>query len=455
MAELLDDLLNKGGDSKQQTKTSTAKVDYNLTLDKMRTELAVEKDPAQRQKILTATLDSIRETAVEDKDNLLTAIKALTDFQDSIGVQFEGFLKMTDQELAVIKIAEKALADAEAAKVAAAQVPDTWWQRLWGREKRIVRTEEAVKNAQKALEDAGNLAKQMHRTRMEQAGIETLLDEYSFRSSKLCAQLKEREEQILQVETDIKDQIKEANRIHGEALKLKEKFEGELEVATALQKQENAGLEAITDKQSKEYSDQLAKVSAANQKVEELKSKLNQAMALASSKDSFVHKHDVTARVLTTIRGNLATHRTKLQSDTEERVFYYQGYTTALKARNDQELASILEKLGVKTDENIASTLAQMLTGSAKARQEMMESIPEHEKYMAGIYSALAESLSVIRKKDADIKENFENRFGIDVSKFFEESYDNTNGASNDADKGSTGNAGSTGKGKTAEELIG
>ena len=126
---------------------------------------------------------------------------------------------------------------------------------------------------------------------------------------------------------------------------------------------------------------------------------------------------------MTSLRSNLQTHRAKLKSDTEERLKYYDGYVVALKARTDQEFAAILEHLGVKTDEHIGETLAAMHTASAKARQEMMDNIPVHEKVMQGVYSSYAEALQEIRAKDIEIQKNFADRYGIEMKEIFEEYY--------------------------------
>ena len=167
----------------------------------------------------------------------------------------------------------------------------------------------------------------------------------------------------------------------------------------------------------------MAAVTTIEQKVEELNGRMKAYTSLAASKDSFVHKHNLTIKVLTGLRSNLLTQRAKLQSDTEERIKYYEGYAVALKARTDQEFAAILETLGVKTDENVAKTLAAIYTASTKASQEMMESIPEHEKKMHEIYKSYAESLATARERDAEIHKNFENRYGIEAKEIFEEYY--------------------------------
>jgi hypothetical protein len=77
-----------------------------------------------------------------------------------------------------------------------------------------------------------------------------------------------------------------------------------------------------------------------------------------------------------------------------------------------------------------------MHTASAKARQDMMDNIPVHEKVMQGVYGSYAESLQEIREKDAAIQKNFANRYGIDMKEIFEEFYASKNSApqNNDGD---------------------
>jgi Cu/Ag efflux pump CusA len=64
-----------------------------------------------------------------------------------------------------------------------------------------------------------------------------------------------------------------------------------------------------------------------------------------------------------------------------------------------------------------------MHSASARARQEMMDNIPVHEKVMQGVYSSYAEALQEIRTKDIDIQKNFADRYGIDMKEIFEDYY--------------------------------
>mgnify|MGYP003632707424 FL=1 len=413
------DLLETESNSKE------AKVDVNWgkAVDQMKSKLAQEDDPQSRQKILNATLDDVVGMAEQDRKSLLDAIKDLTDYQDEVGIIFEKFSTLNANEQKVIDSAQKALERAKVALENAENVKDNWWNNLWGRKAKIKSREEELAAAQKTRDGADMKAKAMFQERIETADVQTLLNELSYKSQAAVGRLKTREVEIKEVEDKLQVAIVEASKNHTKALEKKQETEDKLEEQYALLKQARQSLEEISDKQSPEYSEAIGKVTTIEQKVEELEGLKNAYTTLAASKDSFVHKHNLTIKVLTSLRSNLQTHRAKLKSDTDERLKYYDGYVVALKARTDQEFAAILEHLGVKTDEHIGQTLASMHTASAKARQEMMDNIPVHEKVMQGVYSSYAEALQEIRVKDADIQKDFANRYGINMKEIFEEYY--------------------------------
>jgi len=413
------DLLETESNSKQDK----VEVNWGKAVDQMKSKLAQEDDPEMRQKILNATLDDVVGMAEKDRTSLLDAIKDLTDYQEEVGIIFEKFSTLNEAEQKVIDRAQSKLERAKLALEDAEKVKDNWWNNLWGRKSKIKKREVELKEAQKEREDADMKAKQMFQVRIETADIQTLLSELSYKSQAAVTRLKNREVEIKEVEDKLQDAIVEASKNHTKALEKKKETEDKLEEHYALLKQARQELEEIADKQSTEYSEAIGKITQLEQKVEELEGLKNAYTTLAASKDSFVHKHNLTIKVLTSLRSNLQSHRAKLKSDTDERLKYYDGYVVALKARTDQEFAAILEHLGVKTDEHIGQTLAAMHSASAKARQEMMDNIPVHEKVMQGVYSSYAESLQEIREKDAQIQKDFANRYGIDMKEIFEEYY--------------------------------
>jgi hypothetical protein len=404
-------------------KTEKVDVNWGKAIDTMKSKLAQEEDPQSRQKILNATLDDVVHMAEKDRTTLLDAIKDLTDYQDEVGIMFEKFSVLNPKEQKVIDDAQKSLERARIELEDAETKADTWWNNLWGRKSKIEKEQVEFKEAEKIRAGADNKAKAMFQQRIESADIETLLSELSYKSQAAVTRLKNREVEIKEVEEKLKTAIVEASKNHTKALEKKKEIEDKLEEQYALLKQSRQELDEIADKQSTQYSEAIGKVTTIEQKVEELEGLKNAYTTLAASKDSFVHKHNLTIKVLTSLRSNLQTHRAKLKSDTEERLKYYDGYVVALKARTDQEFAAILEHLGVKTDEHIGETLASMHSASARARQEMMENIPVHEKVMKGVYSSYAEALQEIREKDSDIQKNFADRYGIDMKEIFEDYY--------------------------------
>jgi len=433
MADDFDLLETDSGTSKQEK----VEVNWGKAVDQMKSKLAQEDDPEMRQKILNATLDDVVGMAEKDRTSLLDAIKDLTDYQDEVGIIFEKFSTLNATEQKVIDDAQKALERAKIELEDAQNVKDSWWNNLWGRKAKIKKAEAELAAAQKVRDGADLKAKQMFQERIETADIQTLLSELSYKSQAAVTRLKNREVEIKEVEDKLQVAIVEASKNHTKALEKKKETEDKLEEQYALLKQARQELEEIADKQSTAYSEAIGKITELEQKVEELEGLKNAYTTLAASKDSFVHKHNLTIKVLTSLRSNLQTHRAKLKSDTDERLKYYDGYVVALKARTDQEFAAILEHLGVKTDEHIGQTLAAMHTASAKARQDMMDNIPVHEKVMQGVYGSYAESLQEIREKDAEIQKDFANRYGIDMKELFEEFY-----ASDGNSGGSEGNGG-------------
>ncbi len=417
------DLLETDSNEKQQK----TEVNWGKAVDTMKAKLAQEDDPQIRQKILNATLDDVVTMAEKDRTSLLDAIKDLTDYQDEVGIIFEKFSTLNAKEQKVIDDAQKALDRAKIELEDAEKVKDNFWNNLFGRKSRIKKKQVALETATKDRAGADNKAKAMFQERIESADIQTLLNELSYKSQAAVTRLKNREVEIKEVETKLQTAILEASKNHTKALEKKKETEDKLEEQYALLKQARQALGEVSDKQSTDYSEAISKVTKLEQKVEELEGLKNAYTALAASKDSFVHKHNLTIKVLTSLRSNLQTHRAKLKSDTEERLKYYEGYVVALKARTDQEFAAILENLGVKTDEHIGQTLASMHTASAKARQEMMDNVPVHEKIMQGVYKSYAEALHEIRKKDATIQKEFSERYGIDMKEIFEEYYNADN----------------------------
>jgi len=287
------DLLETDSTSKQE------KVDVNWgkAVDQMKSKLAQEDDPNVRQKILNATLDDVVGMAETDRKSLLEAIKDLTDYQDEVGIIFEKFSTLNAKEQKVIDDAQKGLDRAKLALEDAEKVKDNWWNNLWGRKSKIKKRQAELDAAQKTRDGADMKAKAMFQERIETADVQTLLNELSYKSQAAVGRLKNRETEIKEVEDKLQVAIVEASKNHTKSLEKKKETEDKLEEQYALLKQARQALEEISDKQSSEYSEAIGKVTTIEQKVEELEGLKNAYTTLAASKDSFVHKHNLTMNV--------------------------------------------------------------------------------------------------------------------------------------------------------------
>merc|ERR1739838_88960 len=142
------------------TNEKTEKVDVNWgkAIDQMKSKLAQEDDPESRQKILNATLDSVVDMAEKDRSTLLDAIKDLTDYQDEVGIMFEGFSALNADEQKIIDDAVKRLERAKVELEDANAKPDTFWNNLFGRKGKIKAAAQELADAEKVRAAADNEA---------------------------------------------------------------------------------------------------------------------------------------------------------------------------------------------------------------------------------------------------------------------------------------------------------
>ena len=87
--------------------------------------------------------------AEKDRTTLLDAIKDLTDYQDEVGIMFEGFSALNPAEQKIIDDAIKRLERAKVELEDANAKPDTFWNNLWGRKGKIKEAEQELATSTK------------------------------------------------------------------------------------------------------------------------------------------------------------------------------------------------------------------------------------------------------------------------------------------------------------------
>lgn len=421
-----------------------------------------------QQKILEATLDTVTQSNSLKEADLKQSLDKLFEYLESIGVQFEGFKKLNANEQKLIddainrkKNADAAVITTDANVVTAEAMRNTWWNRTFnGRNRKIREAKEAATtakteaaNAEAGIKTAENEAETMFRQRLEKADMQQAMDHIAFITQKAIEQIKKREAEINEAESELLAVLQKGNETRIKAIQQRTVAEEQLEKTKETYQRELDALNKITNQDSEEFTKKKQEVYVLEQQIEEWQAKINVCQAIAESKNSFEKKHNLVLKTLTAQRGNLKAMRGKLQSDLDARASYYESYVIIMKAGNDQKLSEYLEKIGVTTDEGVAEVVAEMYVASSKTRQEMMESIPLHNKRLMNILKALHTASIEIRKKDDELKKSFENFNKNSIQDEFDKSFITPTDNGGEGDKKPVTTGGNNGNGAVDDLL--
>lgn len=453
-------------DAKSKSSTSISDL-ISQTTSKLKN--VKEDDIETRNRILAATLEDVPRITAATKSDLKSNLDELFNFLDSIGLQFDGFKKFNDTEQGIIDTAEGAKTAAQEtfnnAVILLKQkedIEDTWWERLWGRASKIQKAKVARDAAKTALtlaeeriKAAKNEAEIMFRQRLETSDMQEYMDHVAVLSEKCIQLMKKRMEELSEDSAAIEAVLQEGNKTLILATQKKAEAEQKAIDVNGLITQETEALGNIKDTQSDAYAKQSTKIRELQRELEEWNGKVFVADSIIKSKESFELKQQQALIAIATLKNNIKAMQAKLKSDSEARPSVYAGYLTAIKAANDQKLASQLDETGRKTDENVATNFAEIAVGADKARQDMMTRVPKHNEHLFEIIGAMQEAREISRKRDLELAEMIEKGFGEGTYKLFNPSYSSEpeNNASNGAQPANGGGAASGGNGSSSDLL--
>ena len=266
-------------------------------------------DVGMQQKILEATLDTVSQTDSLKKADLKQSLDKLFEYLESIGIQFEGFKKLNDSEQKLIddatnrkKNADQIVLNAEAALNEVNAIgdyslfsPSTWWK-----SKKVKKATNALtdaktdqKNAEAGVKQAENDAESLFRARLEKADMQEAMDHIAFITQKAIEQIKNREAEINEAETELLEVLKKGNETRIKAIQQRTKAEEELAKTKETYARELDLLNKITDQDSEAFTKKKQEVYVIEQQIEEWQAKINVCIAIAESKNSFEKKHNL------------------------------------------------------------------------------------------------------------------------------------------------------------------
>lgn len=404
-----------------------------------------------REAILNATHDSVLENKTKYGKDLASVMAALRKLMDGVGVGFEGIRDHSPEEQGWIDDAKAMLEGAKAELKRVNAIPDSWWQRLWGRTGKIETAQTALSEAESGIDTAETRAKAHYEQRLENAELEESLQRMitmvtliaNFVESKMA---------------DIDTELTAVTESQKSVLELKEKAAQAMEDIDAKLKILGNKLKAKLEEKSQytpgtaEYTRFEAELESISNEEVELKGKLEVARAIFNSKERFVDLHGLAIEALTTQKHNLKGDLAALKSDTQERESFYAATIQSIKAAAYQKITSQFEKVGVKTDIQNAQMLASHAVASERSRMERVEAQGPRMEEIAEKMIAFAEGMRIHREKDAEVWKAMHNNYGLDIDPTF--IVGGSDGTGNSAAKAG-GNSGQPSKGDVNKELEG
>lgn len=376
-------------------------------------KLKDEQERKVRMKILTASLDEIRQEAAKEEQDLASAVFGLNAMLESLGAEYQSLTNFNNVEQSIITAAETRLKEAELERM---QADQKWFFK----ESAIQQSEEELAKAKAGLEEAKSEARRLARQRLLKANMESALQEFMLRVEKTIQIMQRRMGEIdkqLEIVSVRKDR---AFEVKEEAARQLDQLDKELNAKEEDLKREEDLLKATTAG-TEEYAAQQHKVSDLRSNVEQLRGERNTAFVLHQSKDKFAAELEIHEKTQMKLRDNQRMWITSLRSDTEERVITFRSRLEAMKAAADQNIAKSLDDLGAEADRRNAEYMATVGAASDRLRMEKIEKHPGRIAEIARIAAAQAEAVQQIRLREAAAIEEFKRLYGIDptASSFF------------------------------------
>ncbi len=438
--------------SKIQQRTEGPTMDQKLEELQAEMDRAVQiKDDKERDirvRVLTTTLEKLREDAAQEEQDLAQAVLGLNAKIESLGDEYKVLNVQAPEELAVITRAQARLTEAKNAvpnrEIELANIAEMWFEfrRRKARaklEEQIKLAEAQVQNAEQGLVEAQAESKRMQRQRLMKAKMDASIQEFTVRVAKTIEIMQRRVEVVKGEIASVKARKAQSFDIKERAAKAVEDLDAKLNQAEAQLKDEEEKLTSLANG-TEEYAKQTEIISNKRAEVEELRGRRNTAHVLFQSKERFAIELETHERTQMKLRDNLTMWITLLRSDTEARVTTFKSRLEAMKAMSDQDVAKDLDKLGVAMDRNNAEYMAQAGAVSDRLRVDRMEQHPQIVKKLMEIAAAQAQAHQVIREREAEVLRVFREKYGIDPmsTSFFTYAHHN-DGVTSGAPSGSAG----------------
>lgn len=378
---------------------------------------------ASERKVMTATLQELRDDTEQERKDLAKAYLDLKSYLSEIGVVYQQLDTYDAKEQAVIdnakRLGETAKQDLTNAEQQLREAEQTW--RIFGirtrairaANKAIVDANAAIASAEQGVLTAEAKANDMRRQRRLSSTIDQLLDDYMESSEKTVDIMDDRrrtEEEELKVVGAEKARLLEDKEEAAIAVKKLEKIvtdkKEELRQAELKLGQLENGTPA--------YAAQDTVVSELRTEVENSIGAHNAALTLYETCENFAQQAAVHEQSHIKLRNNLIMWITALREETKARRVMFGSRLKVMQAASDQEVAKMHDDLGA--EEDIRSTEHVAAVGAASDRMRLQRFQDYPRRIMAIHNVALAQVKAHIEVDEAmqEVYAECKDRWGID-----------------------------------------
>ena len=383
----------------------------DLTADIEVVELTAEELDARREKIHSATLETLNMSKADFQQTFADRIFNFDTLVSGMGSELKSLKVLNEDELAHIQKREDAVIRAA---TELEKVKGQWW-RFFGKAAAIKEAENYLQRMKDAVAPARKEAEKMRQERLRDASMDESIQEFTIQAEHLASAL-DRSHGVLDEQVDILQKRSViVEDIHKKALANIEQIDKQRAQLELDLKRAEVDIKDI-DKTGNPvaYQEQENLINDLKQQIEEMHGKLNEATEVAQSKESFMVQYQAHIKGLMKLRNNAKIWYLKITSDAQERVQTFKAALEEMKAMDEQEAAARLNQIGTATDEELMEIAGQAVVVGSKFLAAMEADKQRHFETIWNTGLALDEHLEMDREFIDELRKNYLDKYGRD-----------------------------------------
>ena len=371
-------------------------------------EQALAKGDVDTLKILNANFESVRRESAANSKDLSQMMFALLDGYKDIGVVLKNVEELNPAEAKIVSDAEALheRAKGDLVKAQAAQF------NIFGiRDRAIAKAQQDIHTAEEAVTMAKQQAEAMRRERINKMDLSQSMQLQQSITQELTQIAQDR---IAEIEANL-TAVKENVTATMDELNTDTKA---LEDQDAKLKQANAELGTLNDElasyqaNSSEWQECRTRILNKTRERDDIEADRNATFMKTQEGERFIEFNKMEEQGQIQLLAQHKTWITLLQMGAKQRDVLYEVHLGLVQGSADQEAMSMIDKVGVETDERMATDAAARSQAMRDNTINRMRAIPERVRRLRQITGAENENQAKFEQDFAEAITEFQNNFG-------------------------------------------